>query len=117
MTTLISELRLQLFKEAPEFGKQFDTTSYRYKYIRENYFFYYYMIGEDTNGQVMVADKVLFETFQKTKDNIRWEPYLKYYDELKNILHHQDFQQVERIIDRYRQDIEPNTNRANIQLF
>lgn len=37
--------------------------------------------------------------------------------ELKNILHHQDFQQVESIIDRYRQDIDPNQNRANMLLF
>lgn len=75
------------------------------------------MIGEDTIGNVKVTDQVLFETFQKTKDNVNWEPYLKYYDELKNILHHQDFQQVESIIDRYRQDIDPNQNRANMLLF
>lgn len=34
MTTFTSDLRLQFFEDAPEFGKQFDLDSNRYSNIR-----------------------------------------------------------------------------------
>ena len=40
MATSISELRLQLFQDAPDFGDGFDLDGVRYSSIRENYLFY-----------------------------------------------------------------------------
>lgn len=67
MTTSISELRLQLFQDAPDFAKAFDLDDIRYSSIRENYFFYYYMVGKDTIDDVRVGSTILFEKFQEKK--------------------------------------------------
>lgn len=106
MTTFTSDLRLQFFEDAPEFGKQFDLDSNRYSNIRENYFFYYYMVGKDTRDRVRVDSKILFEKFQETKDNVNWEPYLKYYDEVKQIRpNNRDFIEIKDIIEQYRDQL------------
>lgn len=106
MTTSISELRTQLFQDAPDFGETFDLDSVRYCNIRENYFFYYYMVGKDTQDRVRVDDEILFEKFQEKKDNVNWEPYLKYYDEMNKIRpNNSDFRQVKDIIEKYRDQL------------
>ena len=106
MTTSISELRLQLFQDAPDFAEAFDLDDIRYSSIRENYFFYYYMVGKDTIDNVRVGTTILFEKFQEKKDNVNWEPYLKYYDEMNKIRpNNSDFRQVKDIIEQYRDQL------------
>ena len=106
MATSISELRLQLFQDAPDFGDGFDLDGARYSSIRENYFFYYYMVGEDTWDQVRVDTEVLFEKFHEAQDIINWEPYLKYYDGMNKIRpNNSDFRQVKDIIEKYRDQL------------
>lgn len=106
MATSISELRLQLFQDAPDFGDGFDLDGARYSNIRENYFFYYYMVGEDTWDQVRVDAEVLFEKFREAQDIINWEPYLKYYDGMNKIRpNNSDFRQVKDIIEKYRDQL------------